>query len=69
MNENEDIFTAPDGTVYDAVSNGEGHCGLCEFEGDCMAMPCCASERNDECEVYWVRRPAAVAPETEPNPL
>lgn len=76
MNDDEDIFTAPDGTVYDAVpfddcddDNDEGHCGSCEFEGDCVNMPCCAGERKDECEVYWVRCTAAVAPEAEPNPL
>ena len=76
----ENTFTSPDGIVYEATwfddcddDNGEGHCAVCEFEGDCMTIRCCAAERDDRREVYWIRRGPAprspAVPVKDPNPL
>lgn len=80
MDDNENTFIDSDGTRYEAIpfdesedDNGEGHCGRCEFDGNCLTINCCAYERRDRQDVYWLKHwpttPKTIELMKDPNPL
>lgn len=78
MDENE--FTGPDGTRYQAVEDAGGtfdtSCRLCALFGRSSGCPsrrvwpgeprCSRPDRKDHRNIYWV---VCHEPEVEPNPL
>lgn len=78
--DDENTFIDSDGVGYEAVpvdesedGNVDSPCERCEVYGNCWAVKCTATERQDHREVYWTKLGAAarktIEPVRDPNPL